>query len=98
MPSSKFSLYFGIKQFLQLINILHLNLSSAKKIVPWLRIIIRSPALLDEFYEPWAYVVQPGKFFLFTRMFLYNNFLSITTYLFFPIFLHDQNLTTSGKS
>nr|CAG4649227.1 EOG090X03YR [Scapholeberis mucronata] len=32
---------------------------NAKKIVPWLRIILRSPALLDEFYEPWAYVVQP---------------------------------------
>jgi hypothetical protein len=34
---------------------------SAKKIVPWLRIILRSPALLDEFYEPWAHVVQPGR-------------------------------------
>nr|CAG4641593.1 EOG090X03YR [Eurycercus lamellatus] len=33
---------------------------NAKKIVPWLRIILRSPTLLDEFYEPWAYVVQPG--------------------------------------
>ena len=33
---------------------------SSKKIVPWLRIILRSPSLIDEFYEPWAYVVQPG--------------------------------------
>ncbi|KAI9560818.1 hypothetical protein GHT06_011770 [Daphnia sinensis] len=32
---------------------------NARKIVPWLRIILRSPALLDEFYEPWAHVVQP---------------------------------------
>nr|CAG4636907.1 EOG090X03YR [Ceriodaphnia reticulata] len=32
---------------------------NAKKIVPWLRIILRSPALLDEFYEPWSYVIQP---------------------------------------
>nr|CAG4637708.1 EOG090X03YR [Chydorus sphaericus] len=33
---------------------------NAKKIVPWLRIILRSPSLLDEFYEPWAFAVQPG--------------------------------------
>nr|CAG4643118.1 EOG090X03YR [Ilyocryptus agilis] len=30
------------------------------KIVPWLRIVLRSPSLLDEFYEPWAYVANPG--------------------------------------
>nr|CAG4650872.1 EOG090X03YR [Simocephalus serrulatus] len=32
---------------------------NAKKIVQWLRIILRNSALLDEFYEPWAHVVQP---------------------------------------
>ena len=34
---------------------------SSKKMVPWLRIILRSPSVVEEFYEPWAYVVQPGK-------------------------------------
>ena len=29
--------------------------------VPWLRIILRSPSVVEEFYEPWAYVLQPGK-------------------------------------
>nr|CAG4648577.1 EOG090X03YR [Polyphemus pediculus] len=33
---------------------------NSKKMVPWLRIMLRSPTLLDEFYEPWAYVLQPG--------------------------------------
>jgi len=26
--------------------------------IPWLRIILRSPSVLEEFYEPWAYILQ----------------------------------------
>jgi len=32
---------------------------NSKKMVPWLRIILRSPSVVEEFYEPWAYVLQP---------------------------------------
>nr|CAG4646160.1 EOG090X03YR [Macrothrix elegans] len=32
---------------------------NAKKIVPWLRIILRNPTLIEEFYEPCAFVMQP---------------------------------------
>ena len=43
-------------------------IDSAKKIVPWLRIVLRSPSLLDEFYEPWAFIVQPGKYYCNTTI------------------------------
>lgn len=33
---------------------------SAKKLVAWLRLVYRSPSLIDEFYEPWSYAAQTG--------------------------------------
>jgi len=31
---------------------------SQKKLVPWLRQIFRTSAIVEEFYEPWSYVVH----------------------------------------
>ena len=33
---------------------------SQKKLVPWLRQIFRTSALLDQFYQPWSYVEKTG--------------------------------------
>lgn len=36
------------------------HLRSDKKLVAWLRQIFRTSALIDQFYEPWSYLVKTG--------------------------------------
>lgn len=31
---------------------------SSRNLVPWLRQIFRTAAIIDEFYQPWSYLVQ----------------------------------------
>jgi len=31
-----------------------------KRLIPWLRLVLRNQAILDQFYAPWSYVVKTG--------------------------------------
>ena len=43
-------------------------LNSQKKLVTWLRILLRNTWLVEYYYQPWSYVVKTGVFLLTTMI------------------------------
>ena len=43
---------------------------SKRKLIPWLRLILKNQTILETFYTSWSYVVKTGNF----RQFSYTTF------------------------
>lgn len=37
---------------------------SQKKLVTWMRILVRNTNLIEYYYQPWSYVVKTGEYWL----------------------------------
>ena len=54
-----------------------LCIDSQKKLVTWLRILLRNTWLIEYYYQPWSYVVKTGKsrLIIMTRWFIFVSYI-----------------------
>ena len=45
---------------------------SKRKLIPWLRLILKNQTILETFYTSWSYVVKTGNFRQFSFMYFEN--------------------------
>jgi len=54
---------------------------SQKKLVTWLRILLRNTWLVEYYYQPWSYVVKTGKLQLMALTLSHSHFCLIAFFL-----------------
>ena len=55
-----------------------MDLFSKRKLVPWLRLILRNQTVLETMYQPWSYAVTTGEPRIIPSVVIFTHFIVIT--------------------